>query len=294
MEVGSNADADMVLYRVIRHCCQHTDPATPFSSWSHDYRTALRFACTRLRPSTGGRERLKEDHDSYVAVLDTWALGDEKTLLNKIFHVPQFGIARINYPCEWLIWGPVSGPAYRCVSVSTIRETIGCQKWPAHVPLKKEEPYLVLKDVRDSLLVAGCFQRKDDTSADVMLAVAACELACRLWGAPKNVCGHGDLETDAERIWPREVLEDLLGVLALCNPVLSGRPLVHGRSALVGFPRVRLMYTLLSKAEACWGYSDSDAPWAPVDWKQIFLRENFEWRDSSCVLCVKREEDSGS
>lgn len=149
MEVGSNADPEMVLYRVIRHCCQLTDPATPFSSWSHDYRTALRFSCTRLRPSTGGRDRLKleEDHDSCIAVLDTWALGEEKTLLNKIFHVPQFGIARINYPCEWLIWGPVSGPAYRCVSVSTIRETIGCQKWPAHVPLKKEEPYLLLKDV---------------------------------------------------------------------------------------------------------------------------------------------------
>lgn len=147
MEVGSNTDTKMVLTRVMMHCAQHTDPPTPFSSWSHDWWTALSFAWTRVCQNTGRRNRLEENDDSHIAVLDTWALGDEKTRLNKIFHIPQFGIPGLDHPCEWLIWGPVSGPAYRCVSVSTIREAIGDQTWPLNVPLTKEEPSLLLKDV---------------------------------------------------------------------------------------------------------------------------------------------------
>lgn len=127
-----------------------------------------------------------------------------------------------------------------------------------------------------------------------MLAVAASELASRLSGNPKTISGRGDPEAVDEGIWPQEVLEDLVDALALCNPVLSGRPLVHGHSALVGFPRVRLMYTLLREAEACWGNINSHVPWAPVNWRQIFLREQFAWRNSRCVFCNKREEDYGS
>lgn len=147
MQVGRNTDPWMLLDRAMRHLCQKTSPPTPFSSVTHDWRTALTFSCTRVCEKTGRRKLLSQDHqdhDSYIAVLDTWALGDEKTLLNRIFHVPQFGV---DYPCEWLIWGPVSGPAYRCVPVSKIRETIGCQKWPGHLPCAKEEPYLLLTDV---------------------------------------------------------------------------------------------------------------------------------------------------
>lgn len=144
------------------------------------------------------------------------------------------------------------------------------------------------------MVVAGCFQRNGDADADVMLAVAACELACRVWGVSNTIGGYGDLDADAESIWPQGLLEDLVGVFALCNPVLSGRPLVQGRPASVGFPRVRLMNTLLCKAEACWRDTHSDTPWAPVDWKQILSRGDFAWRDSPCVSYGKGQEDHRS
>lgn len=288
MEVGSDMDPDVVIDRVIGHCCQRTDaPLTPFSSWSHDWRTALAFACSRLSEDRGTRHRLDEDHGSHIAVLDTWALGDEETLRKRIFHVPEFKIPGINYPCEWLIWGPVSDPAYRCVSVSKIRETINCRVWPHHILPRKPEASLLLIDVHDSLAVAGLFQRQEDTDADVMFAVAAAEMACRLWGCPSRIGGDGDPDTDEYLVWPREVLEEVVDAFKLCNPVLSDRPLVHGSTALVGFPRVQLMYTLLRGVQARWRDDNLNKPWTPVDWEKVW-RERLHWRETTCRFCAMR------
>lgn len=297
LEVNSMTESRMLrfLIQVRRHCCQSAFRPTPFSSWSHDWRTALEFARTRCIEPSKGRYYLQEDDGIHIAVLDTWALGDEEMLRNKIFHVPEIhgehlNIPHINIPCEWLIWGPVSGPAYRCVQLSAIRQAINCRKWPAHVPSNKSEPHLVDTDIHDSLSVAECFQRKDDNSDDVMLAVAAAELASRVCGVPVEINPEGDHETDTVPIWPQDLLQEVLDIFDLCNPVLSGRPLVHGRTALVGFPRVKLMYDLLSKAEACWGVrkpgTNSDTAWAPVAWKQI-LGRNRGWRENSCGFCIK-------
>lgn len=295
LEVDSLKESGMLLLslQVLHHCCHKTTPLTPFSSWSHDWRTAVSFARTRYSGTAGGRPYLQKDDGMHIAVLDTWALGDEEMLRNKIFHVPQFrdaNVRHLNIPCEWLIWGPVSGPAYRCVPVSTIRQAVNCREWPQHVPLNKSEPHLVNKDIHDSLLVAECFQRKDDESDDVMLAVAAAELACRLYGVPLMIKGDGDQKNGTDPIWPQDLLEQVLDILDLSTPVLSGRPLVHGDTALVGFPRVQLMYELLSKAEACWGVrksdTNSDTAWAPVAWRQI-LGRNRGWRGNSCGLCIK-------
>lgn len=262
MELGSDVDPSRVMVRAAFHCSDIAHPPSPFSSWSHDWRTATIFACTRSSRGSVYRQALREDEDAYIAVLDTWSLGGQDMLRNKIFHDRQFGI---NLECEWLIWGPISGPAYRCVPLSAIRQSVGCPEWPFGLPMKQGWPYLLPTDVPESMLVAGCFQRGDDASADVMLSVAAAELARRMWGM-----GEGfDIEEEfVLPIWPRDVLGVLLSVFALCQPVLSGRPLVHGDTAVVGLPRVRLMYTLLTRVEALWGHN-SGIPWKPVDWKYL-------------------------
>lgn len=288
-ELGSNVEPHRIKARAEMHVCHEKIAPTPFSSWTHEWFIALRFAYTRYSTTSRERIHLQGDDCGYVAVLDTWALGDEDMLRKKIFHVPQFGSH--NSQCEWLIWGPVSGPAYRCVPVSAIQRTISCWRWPDVLVSKQAEPYLREAEVRDSLLIAGCFQRHDDDSSDVMLAVAAAELARQMWGAPYLIAPDRDLETDpVEPIWPRDLLQKLLGVFALCKPVLSGRPLVHGRTAVVGFPGVRLMYTLLLRTEARWRGCDADTTWNPVDWKQI-LRDHLRWTETSCACCAKREED---
>jgi len=292
MEIDGKMKPELVKARVRIHCCQHTYHPTPFSSWTHDWRTALGFARNRQSPKDPSKWQYLEDGDEgYIAVLDTSALGDERTLRNRIFHVPQFDVPRLHITCEWLIWGPVSGPAYRCVPFSAIRGAVGCREWPRHIPRKQSERYLLPADIRKSMLVAGCFQREDDTSADVMLAVAAAELAPRFWGREHYVSPGGDPETalGTEPLWPRDVLKKLLDLIALCKPVLSGRPLVRGSTALEGFPRVNLMYDLLSDAAARWRDNNSGTTWAPVNWRLI-LRESLEWGESLCERCLNEED----
>ncbi|KAG8163374.1 hypothetical protein KVR01_006671 [Diaporthe batatas] len=223
--------------RVKIHCCQETYYPTPFSSWSHDWRTALGFCLAYSRLNRDGRNF--DSRTSHIAVLDTWALGDRNMLRNKIFHVNQFGIPRVHCLCEWLIWGPVSGPAYRCVSLTDIRKATNCRIWPNHNSMRNPTPYLTGAEIRKSILVAGCFQTKGDDSADVMLAVAAAELARNFWGNYEWVHADGEPESifGAEPLWPRHMLKQVLDLFSAFEPVLSGRPLVHGHTAIEGFPR---------------------------------------------------------
>lgn len=268
-EVRRHMDLSIVKHRASSHMCnQHKIPPSPFSSWTHDWRTALTFTYRYLRSHERQAGLSHETERGYIAVLDTWALGDENMRRNKIFHATQFGE---KIQCEWLIWGPVSGPGYRCVPVSAIREAVSCRRWPAHDPQKQPRHYLRWAEIRDSMFVAGCFQRDDDTDADLMLAVAAAELGNRMLGGPLVGWQDGVVETDALRSlnWPQPYLKGILEIFALCKPVLSGRPLVPSCTALVGFPQARLMYTLLRNVEDIWGRTKRDTPWARVDWQQL-------------------------
>lgn len=284
--MASDLDPWTLRERANLHCRWLPDAPTPFSSWSHDWRTALRFACSVHYASPAERGHPLEYYGCHIAVLDTWALGDEEMLRNKIFHVPQFGVPGMQIECEWLVWGRVSGPAYRCVPIPAIREAVNCNLWPNHNPRKQPDHYLLLAEARDSMLVAGCFQREDDTSADVMLAVAAAEMASRFFGGQFDTKGSVYDHTDVLRplAWPRNQVEILLGIFDKCRPVLSGRPLVHGSTALVGFPRARLMNSLLSEVEARCGDTRSDTAWATVDWKK-WLRGTW-WLGNSCCVCT--------
>jgi hypothetical protein len=255
IELDSRTNPKLVKARAWMHVTNNKSSPTPFSSWSHDWRTALAFS--RTRPTSGNgpnkRQHLEKGEEGYIAVLDTWALGDERTRRNRIFHVPQF--RRSYIPCEWLIWGPVRGPAYRCVPISAIRDAIGCQDWPRHGIPVKITPYLLLAtDVHKSMVLGGCFRRTDDTSADVMLAVAAADLAARYHGKETRPFGPGHWATalGPEPLWPRHILKEVLDVIAQFKPPLSGRPLVHGNTAVEEFPRVSLMYDLLSGMETRW------------------------------------------
>lgn len=266
--------------RVKVHCGESTSFPTPFSSWSHDWRTALAFSL-RLSPIYRG-EKIVDYQSCHIAVLDTWTLGDENMLRNKIFFVDQFGIPNCHCLCEWLIWGPVSGPAYRCVPLAVIQQATNCRVWPHHLTMKST-PYLVHADIRKSMAVAGCFQRIGDGSADVMLAVAAAELARIFWGRHGGrVYADGEPEAmfDTEPLWPRHVLKEVLDVFALWKPVLSVRPLVHGDTAIEGFPRVSLMYDLLLAVEARWRNNELKKRWVWADFTG--------WQIPLCEACVKR------
>jgi hypothetical protein len=73
---------------------------TAFSSWTTDFWVAVHY-------STGGNR--------YIAILDTTLIESHV----RVYHVPSLvraGITRMNYAEEWLIYGPIKGPAFHCVS----------------------------------------------------------------------------------------------------------------------------------------------------------------------------------
>ncbi|KAK9413392.1 putative Major facilitator superfamily (MFS) profile domain-containing protein [Seiridium unicorne] len=77
---------------------------THFSSWAADFRTAAAYA---IRPN------------SYMAIMDTSLVENHVS----VYHVPDLyhaGLSGAWFPHEYLVYGPITGPAYHCVEWSDI------------------------------------------------------------------------------------------------------------------------------------------------------------------------------
>ncbi|KAL7624599.1 hypothetical protein AAE478_006166 [Parahypoxylon ruwenzoriense] len=77
-----------------------------FSSWAADLNVAIRYS-----------------RNSNIAIVDTNLLADRV----KIYHVKAFyaaGLANYAYDHEYLAFGPITGPAYRCARYVDIKNTV--------------------------------------------------------------------------------------------------------------------------------------------------------------------------
>lgn len=84
------------------HIENSNDIESPFSSWTHTLRTALGFAW--------------DDDSSTIAVLDT----AHASMTDRVWYTEDLygaDLTRTEYDDEFLVYGPVSGPNYHCISV---------------------------------------------------------------------------------------------------------------------------------------------------------------------------------
>lgn len=100
--------ADEIYGNMTCHIEYERDLESPFSSWTHFLQTALRFAHT--------------DNTSMIAVLDT----THASLVDRVWHTEDLraaGLTEASFMDEFLVYGPVSGPNYHCISVQKLLRT---------------------------------------------------------------------------------------------------------------------------------------------------------------------------
>lgn len=100
--------ADWLYDMITFHIQNRRNIESPFSSWTHTLETALKFA-------------LKND-SSTIAVLDT----AHASMVDRVWYTEDLGRADLtatSFPDEFLVYGPVSGPNYHCISVRELMNT---------------------------------------------------------------------------------------------------------------------------------------------------------------------------
>lgn len=84
---------------------------SPFSSWSGDFQTALGFAA--------GSGAVPSAEKAHIVILDA----EQYCMQHKVHHVTALvkaDLASYDYPHEYLIYGPVSGSDYQCISLKSL------------------------------------------------------------------------------------------------------------------------------------------------------------------------------
>lgn len=234
---------------------------TFFSSWTPDLHTALEFA-TRTGCGSGAFLYIPGS----LAVLDvkSWLTEAERRL--RIFHILALQIppgGRMpkgwkNWPrepntCEYLIWGPVTGPAMRLVAIDRIQREIRCCLWPVLVipPMPHQ---VAPREVHDAAKIGALFRRVGDGAAGAALAlsVAAAELARRQYKPPlpKEWEEDKNYRKWLHLTWGSHGKQkfEIMCLLFKFIPGLAYAPfdkLINYGVNLVGFPQVQLMYDLL-------------------------------------------------
>ncbi|KAI0009920.1 hypothetical protein F4779DRAFT_617091 [Xylariaceae sp. FL0662B] len=168
---------------------------THFSSWAADLATALRYS--------GGFSPRRRD-GAWVAVLDT-AAREPHVDIHHVKALHAAGLADAHYDHEYLAYGPVRGPAYRCVSCVDI-EALGFDA----AYRKVRSGRLTRADARMALGIGGLFRRPGDGRAGARVAVAVAAafltLRARHWGAWASRAGVMD-KWDAElKLFVRELV----------------------------------------------------------------------------------------
>ncbi|KAK2610152.1 hypothetical protein N8I77_003605 [Diaporthe amygdali] len=91
---------------VSKHLGFSSSITSDFSSWTHVLDTALGFA--------------EHEHGSMIAVLDTTSMADHVWFSRDLF---ESGLADQWFADEYLVYGPVSGLKYHCVSPQTLYDS---------------------------------------------------------------------------------------------------------------------------------------------------------------------------
>lgn len=97
-----------------RHLCGKKNLVSHFSSWTADLQTAIRYAC-------GAHDRLIRRH-RHIGVFDTSRRDDANVILH-VRTLREEGHTTVEYDYEYLVYGPVNGISYTCLTLPGWRNT---------------------------------------------------------------------------------------------------------------------------------------------------------------------------
>ncbi|KAF7519955.1 hypothetical protein G7054_g12918 [Neopestalotiopsis clavispora] len=205
-----------------------------FSSWSADLNTALKFS---------GNDWYSEKMNSHIALLDTRRMEPHV----EVHHTMDMFSAGLTEDCfeeEWLVYGPVTGVAFRCVSMKDISKLcfIDVPDFYSHCA---EDCLMSTKDATVAAKKIGeLFKHPEDQSPDVALAVAAAVLGI-------HFCRQGQLTPTSEVtnsmaiLWSQELKSLKIPKMPTVGPSLLANPLAPS----VYMPGLRFMNDLLTALE---------------------------------------------
>lgn len=152
---------------------------TPFSSWSPDFGTALWFATGQFEGHFKDQAtRVFDPKSCFIAMFDTWTMFTDE---ERPYHVVPVGM--IGDPCcgcEYLVYGPVKGPAYTVVSIADIQKAAGCPSWP-YCPTRSPMPHPVTSgELQEARNMSKLFNRSRDMEMTVFIA----ESSRQQWDSP--------------------------------------------------------------------------------------------------------------
>lgn len=228
------------------HVQGQREVATPFTSWTADFSTAVFFALG----SFGHVQWDMNDTAGFIAVMDM-------ARQCPVIHVPDLGWQSL--PQEYLVYGPVT-EAIRVVSIATIRATLICEHWPFCHSVRREPHTVTEEEIRDAVRVGLLFQNPADTHVDVAIVIAASLLS---WAqvrvlSPRPLSSADLLRAERQqaRPWPRADMEAILGSRLLVHegagPPLSGAVLGNVLTSTVGAPQLQLTIQLLTEMKSAW------------------------------------------
>lgn len=250
----SQYDYTHILGAADHHVNFGMEPPSDLTSWTADLSTAIWFA-------TGSYHHTEWQISSakgYLCVLDVAAWLPLEERPRHIFHAPRVGYREL--PMEYLVYGHVTGPAYRCVSLPAIRQALGCERFP-FCPVPPRTPHQPPpSEVRDALNVGSLFQLPTDTEADLTLAVAAGILAWtqRDVASPEplteaQIASELYRPATADELWDRQSLTAIGDqIFPSVLPRLSRNALVNAMMDTTASPQLKLCGHLLVALRNIW------------------------------------------
>ncbi|KAG8167383.1 hypothetical protein KVR01_003072 [Diaporthe batatas] len=200
---------------------------THFSSWAADLQTALGFAGV--------------GKDAHIAVFETSLRGQH----NEIYHVPalkEMGLTPCYFPEEYLVYGPVSGEAYTCVSVRRLRDLNLGLTVASRIEGKSKVSVAELKHCEK---IAYEFRPKRHIASKgpaLFLAVFAAELGRLLRAAHGSNVGVGWSQDDNKKILSHL---SALGLVDRAAKKPQKNSLVNPKTFVDGFPQLKAMVDIL-------------------------------------------------
>lgn len=193
-----------------------------FSSWAANLQTALHF--------------VGPGKDAYLAVFDTSLCGKH----NEVYHVPalgEMGLTASIYPEEYLVYGPVTGEAYTCVSVDQLRK----QGMDITDGARGSISEVTKNDLAHASKIANMFRPISHAMGpDLFVTVFAAELS-RLFRTDQGYnYGSGWSQKDNKAILAH--LSDAVDIASKLSPKKS---LVNPKTYVHGFSQLKAMVDIL-------------------------------------------------
>ncbi|KKY33080.1 hypothetical protein UCDDA912_g06963 [Diaporthe ampelina] len=184
---------------------------TAFSSWTSDYQTALLSAIEAANGDYKLFDSYPDLSKRHIAILDTSLLGSATiTEVLQVSALHEAKLADADRPCDFLVYGPVEGTAFRAVPLSNMSR-IGLNPREVWIDSKRTTNWtdqLTTDKTLQARKIAEKFCRENDKRPDVILAVLAAELSRQR--APKVDMGVSDM---FKYRWKKEEVELIVSLL---------------------------------------------------------------------------------